>query len=189
MGLHPKIECSAEIGQQYLSIASNQKITWFDILVNETMLVYEVESGSCLLDVWYKLFGVCEAPAAIFLSEKVMDRFWRVFHHQVRSPILNLSKVIDWQVVWMLQVGDMLCLVKEATLPFFVELFGAQYFQRQYTAERGWFANFVHMAIAACAYECNHFVDTDTRSLDQKVASFTGFGFRGVFMSSTHAGI
>src|SRR5512135_1110330 len=60
MSLHPKIECRPEISQQYLSIASNQQIAGFDILMNEAMLMNEVERRCCLLDIWHKLFGVCK---------------------------------------------------------------------------------------------------------------------------------
>src|SRR5690349_7203706 len=153
------------------------------------MLVNKEESRCRLLYVWHKLFGVYWPPAAIFFTKKVVDRFWRVVHDQVRSTIFYLSKVVDWQDVWVLQVSDALCLVEEAILPFLVELFGAQYFEGQHTAERSRFAYLVHVAVAACAYESHHFVDTDTRSFDEKVTSCTSFGFRGVFMTSTHAGI
>jgi hypothetical protein len=39
------------------------------------------------------------------------------------------------------------------------------------------------MAEGACADEGDYFVDADARSLDQKVASFAGFSFCGIFMS------
>ena len=85
----------------------------------------------------------------------------------------------------MLQVSKSLCLIKEAVLPFFVELLGAQHFECQYTTERRRFAHLVNVAVGACANEGDYFVNTDVRSLDQKVASFTGFGSRGIFMSPT----
>src|SRR6516165_6136812 len=100
-----------------------------------------------------------------------MDCFWRVLHHQVGSSILNLSEVIYWKDVGVLQVSNALRLVKEAVLPFFVELLGAQHFERQNAAEWCGFAYLVNMAEGACANEGDYFVDTDARSLDQEVAS------------------
>src|SRR6516225_7156544 len=95
MSLHPKIVCSAEICQQDLPVTPDQQIAGFDILMNETMLMNEVERRCCLLDIWHKLFRVCKAPAAIFFTKEVVDSFWRIFHYQVGSSILNLTKVID----------------------------------------------------------------------------------------------
>ena len=73
-------------------------------------------------------------------------------------------------------------LIKETVPPLFVELFGAQYLERQYAAEWRRFTYLVDMAVGACANERDYFVNTDMCSLDQKVASFTGFGSRGIFM-------
>ena len=80
-------------------------------------------------------------------------------------------------------MGNALRLVKEAVPPLFVELIGAQYLERQYAAEWRRFTYLVDMAVGACANEGDYFVDTDVCSLDKKVASFTGFGSRGIFMS------
>ena len=89
----------------------------------------------------------------------------------------------------MLQVSNTLRLVKEAVLPFFVELLGTQHFECQYTAEWRRFAHLVNVAVGACANEGDYFVNTDVRSLDQKVASCTGFGSRGIFMSPARSRI
>ena len=112
-----------------------------------------------------------------------MDSFWRVLHYQVGSSILNLTEVKYRKDVGVLQVSNALRFVKEAVLPFFVELLGAQNFECQYATEWRRFAYLVNVAVGACANEGDYFVDTDMRSLDQKVASFTGFSFRGIFVS------
>src|SRR5205823_1367410 len=175
MSLHPKIVCSAEICQQDLSITSDQQIARFDILMYETMLMNEVERRSCLLDIWHKLFRVCKAPTTIFFTEEVMDSFRRIFHYQVGSSILNLTKVIDRQNVGMLQMSNALRLVKETVLPFFVELLGAQHFECQYATEWRRFTHLVNVAIGACANKSDYFVDANVSSLNEKVTSFTGF--------------
>src|SRR6266487_337767 len=183
MSLHPKIECRAEISKQDLPIASNEQIAGFDVLVNKAMLMNIVEDGCRLLDIWHKLFCIRKAPAAIYFTKEVMDSFWRVLHHQVGTSILNLTKVIDRKDVGVLQMSNALCFVKEAVLPFFVELLGTQNFECQYATEWRRFAYLVNVAVGACANQGDYFVDTDMRSFDQKVASFTGFCFRGIFMS------
>src|SRR6266516_1075257 len=166
MSLHPEIVCRAEISKQYLPISSNEQIAGFDILMNKAMLMNKVEGGCRLLNIWHKLFRVYKAPAAIFFTEEVMDSFWRVLHHQVGTSILNLTEVIDREDVGVLQVSNALRFVKEAVLPFFVELLGAQHFECQYATEWRRFAYLVNMAEGARANEGDYFVDTDMRSLD-----------------------
>src|SRR5438067_4703143 len=182
MCLHPKIVCRAEISKQDLSIASNEQIAGFDILVNKAILVNVVQGRCRLLNIWYKLFGVCKPPAAIFFTKEIVNSFGSILHHQVGSSILNLTEVIDREDVRVLQVSNALRLFKEAVLPFFVELLGAQHFERHYAAEWCRFTYLVNMAVGACANEGDYFVDTNLGSLDQKVASFTGFGSYGIFM-------
>ena len=157
--------------------------------MDKAVFMNVVERRCCLLNIRHKLFRVRKAPAAIFLAKEVMDSFGCILHYQVWSSILDLTEVIDWQDIGMLQVSNALCLVKKAVLPFFVELLGAQHFECQDTAKWRRFAHFVNMAIGTCAYKSDYFIDADARSFNQKVTSFTGFSIRGIFMPPTRSRI
>src|SRR6266568_3962195 len=151
MGLHSQIEGRAEIGEQNLSIASNEQVAGFNILVNETILVNVIQRGCRLLDIRHKLFGVCKPPATIFFAKEVMNSFRCVLHHQIGSSILYLPEVVDWKDVGVLQMSNALCLVKETISPFFIELFGTQHLERKYAAEWRGFTYLVDMTVGACA--------------------------------------
>src|ERR1700737_1354321 len=107
------------------------------------------EGRGSLLNIGRELFRKGQAPGTIGFQKKVQNCTRGVLHHKVRAAIGQLAKVIDWQDIRMLQVGDPLSFIKKAVASFLRKLFDTQNFQGQDATERRGFAYFIDMAKAA----------------------------------------
>ncbi len=95
MGLQAEIEGGAKVREQYLPVASNEQVTRFDILVDESFSMDEVEGIGGLLQVGDKLFGKGGTSSAIFSAEEVIDGLGGVFHDEVGALVVQLAEVVD----------------------------------------------------------------------------------------------
>src|SRR5205823_5770605 len=174
----------AKVREQYLPVAPNEQVTGFDILMNQSLCMDEVEGIGSLLQVGDKLFGKGSTSSAILSAKEVVDSLRGVFHDEIGSLVVKLAEVVDGHDVGMLQIGDPACLIKEAAEGFLVELIEPQHFEGQDAAERCRFAHFVDVSIAACADEGNDFIDTDVCAAHQEVTARTIYSIVGNFVST-----
>src|SRR5450755_1935649 len=188
--LHAQVEGRAEVREQDLPIAPDEQIAGLHILMDQSLIMDIMQGIGALLDIRNKLLRECQATIAIGLAEEVENRPWSELHHKVRLLVLRqLTEVIDRQDVWMLHAGDAARLLKEVRLGLGIELIEAQHLEGQDAAERHRLADLVDIAIAACADEGDNFIDTDMRSLHQKVTALAADGAVRILVSAAGARI
>src|SRR5437899_8387079 len=106
MGLRAKMQRRAKIGEQQLSVESDQQIARFDILMNESSRMHIMKCIGCLFHVRNELFCKGQTLATIRLTEEVMDRLWCILHDKVGLLVLQLPKVIDGQDIWVMHTRN-----------------------------------------------------------------------------------
>src|SRR5438874_4934764 len=97
MCLRAKMQRRAEIGEQQLSIESDQQIARLDILMNQSSRMHIMKRIGSLFHIRNQLLCKGQPLATIGLTEEVIDRLWCVFHHEVGLLILQLPKIINGQ--------------------------------------------------------------------------------------------
>src|SRR5205823_2413630 len=140
-------------------------------LVYQTFGVNETQRSSCLLQIGNKLFGEGSSSTTVRPAKKIIDGLRGIFHNKVRPLILQLTEVVDWQDIAVLQVGNTPRFIEKVAQRFLVELVDTQYFECQDTAQGCGFTHLIDMAVAACADEGDDFVDADMCSFNQEVAA------------------
>ena len=95
--------------------------------------MYEAQCPGRLLEIWHKLFSKCSSSAAIGPAKKIIDCLRRIFHDKVGPLILELTKVVDWQNIAVLQVGNAPRFVKKVAKSFLVKLVDTQHLECQDT--------------------------------------------------------
>src|SRR5579863_8585736 len=110
MRLHTEIKCCAKIGEQDLTIAPDQQVSRFHILVNKPTIMHKIQCRCCLFEVRGKFFSASESPCAIGATEHIVQCLRRVVHDEVGASIIQLPEIVYRHDIGMPQFRDASCL-------------------------------------------------------------------------------